>query len=1370
MGGDDKIFWGKEPMEVLSRYRQQLCLNGLWEFMPATGPAGEAPCGEWGEIRVPGGWKNLIPWVPVPGIQRRGSGGPWETCDTELLEKGWYRRSIRIPEEWAGRTVVLTQRNDVAAAEVHIDGVWVGSFDDLTDSVDLTGAVVFGREALLTVKVQNGHGVLGDVFLQCRPEGAHIHDVFIRTSVRRQELALDVELAGLRCSGTVKWKAVVLDGKGAEVRGFSAETKVNSCVSQQVTMAWKWEDPDLWDVGRPNLYTLVLSAEGCGLEDEVAEVFGFREFWIEGRSFYLNGTEIRLRPVLAAHTANLELIEGALDGYARAGFNMAEMWPHKENDAGWALWYDCADRKGFPVSGPVGHLWDYLNDWDKPETRERYEKKVMAELRRVRNHPSILLWGTNGNVFGSGLGMDPRTLGVKKDHWYDSFYWRKRRAPAGEEGIGIIRKHDPTRPVFTHHGGGVGDVYTLNMYLNLTPLQEREEWLSHWVRHSDMPFMVVEFGTPLHVSFMRGRTDFPGAVVTEPLLTEYCAIYLGKEAYLLETEEYRRKIRHKFVEGQRYTSWHFRPYFDFAPQMQKVQALFSRNTWRSWRTMGITGGMLPWNDGHGWGRGPHSDERVSLGDFAPGRRGWYLPETNKGELFCMQPEGNQVYPAGQAIMGNNGPTLAWIAGPAGAFAAKDHNFRGGGTLGKQLVLLNDSRETQEYEGNWEGWADGILIGSGTISGELETGQTRFLPLELQLPQVVEDRILSGEIRLKANVGKDMHEDTLAFRVFPRNHRAAVNGEPENCHPPKETIHVWDPVGKTRGMLEWLGYRTQDWDGISAVDRVVVGRSVLSEGHSLPDGLEKYVREGGSVIVFNQAPEWMRKKLGFRVAHHISRRVFRVAADHPVVQGLEDSDLSDWIGESNLVEPYPEYGPENTRLAKWWFPYHGYHWGNRGGVCSAPVEKPHRSSWRPILECEFDLAYTPLMELDYGKGRVIWCTLDLEEHAGEEAAAERMASRILEYARMSPVAPKGNRTVLIGSREDHARLNGLGLIHEVEERIPSDASLVVLGSGLGVKELEALEKDLVSYIRSGGKALVLPRTGDMEFLGVRIRKAENFGGSTVVPPWEECRGISISDLRWRTGCDAWVVAEAPETGADGLLGRCCMGSGFLLFCQLDPEQLDADQKTYFRFTRWRQTRAVTQIFANLGAVFEMDHWIFHPQEEESLRLDGEWKSSLPVGREKGYEEGIVNLPALWERIPLEWEQIPDEVTFQKELEIPASWCGKDLLLSLGKIDNTEETYFNGSCISTLEPLPPAPHNYPRVYTVPGGLVKPGRNTVTVRIFDRSQRFDALGGGGVAGPAGEMFIKRKQMKGDPGFYHPDYRSDYVYGDDPYRYFNW
>ena len=48
---------------------------------------------------------------------------------------------------------------------------------------------------------------------------------------------------------------------------------------------------------------------------------------------------------------------------------------------------------------------------------------------------------------------------------------------------------------------------------------------------------------------------------------------------------------------------------------------------------------------------------------------------------------------GQAILRNNRPLLAYIAGKPAAFTSKDHNFRPGETVEKQLIVINNSRET-----------------------------------------------------------------------------------------------------------------------------------------------------------------------------------------------------------------------------------------------------------------------------------------------------------------------------------------------------------------------------------------------------------------------------------------------------------------------------------------------------------------------------------------------------------------------------------------------------------------------------------------------------------------------------------------------------
>lgn len=188
---------------------------------------------------------------------------------------------------------------------------------------------------------------------------------------------------------------------------------------------------------------------------------------------------------------------------------------------------------------------------------------------------------------------------------------------------------------------------------------------------------------------------------------------------------------------------------------------------------------------------------------------------------------------------------------------------------------------------------------------------------------------------------------------------------------------------------------------------------------------------------------MARALGWRVCPHVSRRVFPV--NSPVSHGIDADELRDWTGSSTLIDAYPKYvagtcvkGNEGDQ------PYAGWHWGNCGAVTSAAIEKPHRSGWRPLLECEFDLAYTPLMELDYGQGRLIVCTLDLEDHVALDPAARRMAGRIMDYAFHSPLSPRVNKVVYLGGEAGAAWLERIGVSYQRSATLYTGAGLVLVG--------------------------------------------------------------------------------------------------------------------------------------------------------------------------------------------------------------------------------------------------------------------------------------------------------------------------------------
>ena len=1099
-----------------------------------------------------------------------GSGPQWDNYDGAKVASAWYERQAPIPAEWQGRVISLRFDRVCTDAIVYVNGQDCGRVPWPWGSVDITHAVTPGKTADIRVLVAAiadsqmvGHfwqnafmavtysaarlatrGLTGSVYLESRSSEAQVSDVFVRTSTRKKDISLDVDLSGVKQAGRVHFVADMLNEKGEVEKSFTADAAVEAKATQTVTVSWPWTNPRLWDVDQPNLYTLRLTATGTGVDDQYNQEFGFREFWIEGRQFYLNGTVIHLRQP-CFHNGPI----------GEVGDNFSEFgsWNPDtrgdDSDAGAEL--DQADHKGYLGAVYVLDADKYMRDrsgnliWE--QNRQHAMERADVWMRYYRNHPSAVMWISGANFFNNAVDMDPRNVG--RHGWgLNDPRWQQLLASA-KKMFAALKELDPTRVYYSHEGADTGDVHSANCYLDLLPLQEREEWLSAWAENGEMPITMTEFGTPTDCTLRRGHDGFGTNILSEPLLTEYVAIYFGSNTYASEGSKYRQWLHDQFISGMNYKT--SQDVLEQFPVEQKIQDLFRSHTARSWRTAGLPGGLRTWS--------------------------WLQNELKE----------------------TNFPTLAWIAGPAGEYTAKDHHFRAGQKFQKQIVLINDMRQPQDFKATWIVTVGGNTVGQGELRGALAISEIRKLPIEITAPHVEAGGRADGQITLTATIGGAAHQDSFAFRVFGDD------------RPARGDIAMVDPDGLTGKLLANLGYTHETWNG-AAASLVVVGRNALRNNPALAARLEPHVRTGGRALVFAQDPGWMVESLGWRVCPKVSRYVFPTP-NSPAAQGIDADDLRDWTGSSTLIEAYPKYEGDYLRGNEGGQPYAGWHWGNRGGVTSAAIEKPHRSGWTPLLECEFDLAYTPLMELDYGQGRLIVCTLDLEEHVALDPAARRMAERVMDYALHAPLVPRVSKVVYLGGSAGAAWLDKIGVVYERSDTLDASAGLVLVGPDAKV-DTAALN----AYLEQGGKAFFLPRAQADGWFGATLNPAaSDFAGSLSVPDWPQARGLSASDLRWRTHLDTppWILNGGAEIGADGLLGRKVVGKGVAIFCQVDPDRFHADDKTYFRYTRWRATRVVAQLLANLGASFSVDSRFFQPRQT-ILNPDRIWIA--PDGDRSGHD--------------------------------------------------------------------------------------------------------------------------------------------------------
>lgn len=102
-----------------------------------------------------------------------------------------------------------------------------------------------------------------------------------------------------------------------------------------------------------------------------------------------------------------------------------------------------------------------------------------------------------------------------------------------------------------------------------------------------------------------------------------------------------------------------------------------------------------------------------------------------------------------------------------------------------------------------------------------------------------------------------------------------------------------------------------------------------------------------------------------------------------------------------------------------------------------------------------------------------------------------------------------------------------------------------------------------------------------------------------------------------------------------------------------------------------------------------------------------------------------LPTTWESKGLDIDGI---VWFKRTVDVPVAWQGKIVKLNLGPIDDNDVTFLNGSVVDST--LQDGMWMKERNYTVPANLIKPGKNTLAVKVIDNA------GGGGIYGKPGQL----------------------------------
>ncbi len=430
-------------------------LNGLWQL--GFGKADDTP---------PVG-KALDQQILVPYPVESALSGVMKHSD-----RLWYRRMFAVPQEWAGRRVLLHFGAVDWEATVWVNGKELGTHKGGFDgfSFDVTDALQPTGENELIVKVFDPTdagtqprgkqvnkpggiwytpttGIWQTVWIE-PVAAAHITRLKVTTAIEDGSVSVIPTWDGPRNGETVT--ATILDGD-RPVATFSAQNGSVRYLPLKVPGTLK-----LWSPETPFLYGLKVELkQGDKVVDSVESYFGMRSIEVSKDEKGVNRVKLNGKPVFMVgpldqgfwpdglYTAPTdEALKYDIEITKKLGFNMTRKHVKVEPDR----WYYWCDKLGLLVwqdmpSGDRSINPDQPDIVRSADSAHQYDVELKAMIDGLQAHPSIIIWV----VFNEGWGQ------------FDT----KRVAD-------WTKKYDPTRLVDAASGwadrAGVGDFHDLHAY------------------------------------------------------------------------------------------------------------------------------------------------------------------------------------------------------------------------------------------------------------------------------------------------------------------------------------------------------------------------------------------------------------------------------------------------------------------------------------------------------------------------------------------------------------------------------------------------------------------------------------------------------------------------------------------------------------------------------------------------------------------------------------------------------------------------------------------------------------------------------------------------------------------------------------------
>jgi len=302
---------------------------------------------------------------------------------------------------------------------------WISFAYDISKQVKksdkITFAVRVDNNKQPSARWYTGSGIYAHTWIDIK-ENIHVvrDGIFVRT--QGNKVSIDTEIENLTAkSAKTALRTYILNSKGKEVGSSKSKLNIieksNGKTNQTITL----NNPHLWSVESPYLYTLITEVFVKGkIVDKKETKFGVRDVvWKEGTGMWINGKNVKLQGVCNHQDAGAlgaavpdKILRFRIQQLKNMGVNAIRTAHNPQTP----IFYDLCDEMGMLVMDEIFDGWmkKAQNDYGAHHFDAWWKQDVTDWVKRDRNHPSIVIYSV-GNETRGEIGKDL----VATCHQYD---------------------------------------------------------------------------------------------------------------------------------------------------------------------------------------------------------------------------------------------------------------------------------------------------------------------------------------------------------------------------------------------------------------------------------------------------------------------------------------------------------------------------------------------------------------------------------------------------------------------------------------------------------------------------------------------------------------------------------------------------------------------------------------------------------------------------------------------------------------------------------------------------------------------------------------------------------------------------------------